>query len=208
MEVLKVKGSSSVDMTGYHEIEHRYPDQVITDRFRVVRKLDSAEDGAGNYYGWYEIDRHYRTVDKSGPVADTAKRAEEAAGIAFVCMAEAGSIDAVTAGEHMDLFAAWAYPVSYTVGQLRQHNGTLYRCIQAHTSQADWTPPEATNLWVRTHDPAEEWPAWSAPAGAHDAYSAGDKVSHQDKHWISDQDGNVWEPGVYGWTEMEVSGGE
>ena len=37
--------------------------------------------------------------------------------------------------------------------------------------------------------------------GAHDAYSAGAKVSHGEKHWISDQDGNVWEPGVYGWTE-------
>ena len=37
---------------------------------------------------------------------------------------------------------------------------------------------------------------------AHDAYNAGDKVSHGGKHWISDQDGNVWEPGVYGWTEV------
>ena len=29
------------------------------------------------------------------------------------------------------------------------------------------------------------------------------KVSHNGKHWISNADGNVWEPGVYGWTEAE-----
>ena len=39
------------------------------------------------------------------------------------------------------------------------------------------------------------------PLGAHDAYSKGAKVSHNGKKWTSDSDGNVWEPGVYGWTE-------
>ena len=38
--------------------------------------------------------------------------------------------------------------------------------------------------------------------GAHDAYNAGDKVSHGGKHWTSTVDSNVWEPGVYGWTEV------
>ena len=77
----------------------------------------------------------------------------------------------------------------------------LYKCIQDHTSQEDWTPDKAVSLWVCTSDPAEEWPAWSQPVGAHDAYNAGDKVSHNGKHWTSAADGNVWEPGVYGWTE-------
>ena len=48
---------------------------------------------------------------------------------------------------------------------------------------------------------AQEWPVWSQPTGAHDAYSAGDRVSHNGKHWTSNADGNVWEPGVYGWTQ-------
>ena len=33
------------------------------------------------------------------------------------------------------------------------------------------------------------------------AYAQGAKVSHNGKHWISDVAANVWEPGVYGWTE-------
>ena len=73
--------------------------------------------------------------------------------------------------------------------------------MKDHTSQEDWTPEAAASLWAVTADPAEEWPAWSQPVGAHDAYNAGDKVSHNDKHWTSNQDGNVWEPSVYGWSE-------
>lgn len=70
MEVLKVKGDAHTDLTGFHQIEQVYPDQTITDSFRIVRKLDSQEDGEGNCYDWYEIDRHNRTVDRSGPVAE------------------------------------------------------------------------------------------------------------------------------------------
>lgn len=79
----------------------------------------------------------------------------------------------------------------------------IYKCVQDHTSQAEWTPDTASSLWAGTSDPAEEWPAWSQPVGAHDAYSSGAKVSHNGKHWISSVDNNVWEPGVYGWTEQE-----
>lgn len=105
-------------------------------------------------------------------------KATEAGGIVFVTLAEAGSIDPTTAAEHADLFAEWAFPVAYTVGQIRRYQGTLYKCVQAHTSQADWTPTAASSLWSKTNDPAEEWPEWSQPVGAHDAYSKGAKVSH------------------------------
>ena len=122
-------------------------------------------------------------------------------GIVFVTMAEAGNIDPVTAAEHAELFAEWAYPVNYTLGQIRRYKGTLYKCVQAHTSQEDWTPDTAHSLWSLTADPSEEWPEWSQPVGAHDAYSKGAKVSHNSKHWVSTADANVWEPGVYGWEE-------
>lgn len=125
-------------------------------------------------------------------------------GIAFVAMAEAGTIDDVTAGEHAELFSPWAYPVTYTEGQLRKYGGKLYRCISGHTSQVDWTPDVSVSLWKEAADPAEEWPEWSQPLGAHDAYGAGDKVSHNGQHWTSNQDGNVWEPGVFGWTKADT----
>lgn len=131
-------------------------------------------------------------------------KSKEASSIMFVTMTEAGSIDDTTAAEHADLFTEWAYPIAYTKGQIRRYNGALYKCVQDHTSQADWTPDKAASLWSCTADPAEEWPAWSQPVGAHDAYSAGAKVSHKGKHWVSTTDNNVWEPGMYGWTEQEA----
>ena len=74
IEVLKTKGDSHTDLTGYHQLEREYPDQTITDSFRVVRKLRSAEDAEGRCYDWYEIDRHYRMTDKTGPLAEQAAK--------------------------------------------------------------------------------------------------------------------------------------
>ena len=199
-ENLKTVGEEHSAYTGYVEIRRSYDDCVIVDRFRIVEHYQAAE-AEGLCYDWYTIDQHYRYIDTSGPVAAAVKNANEAASIAFVTLAEAGSIDDVTAGEHMDVFSPWASAVSYKTGNLRTYNGKLYRCVQAHTSQDDWTPDAATSLWALTSDPAEEWPAWSQPVGATDAYAKGSKVTHNDKRWISDVDANVWEPGVYGWTE-------
>ena len=100
----------------------------------------------------------------------------------------------------VELYPAWQAGTAYTVDERIRYNSTLYRCVQAHTSQADWTPDVTPALWTVVS--LEEWPEWVQPTGAQDAYAKGDKVSHNDKHWISDTDGNVWEPGVYGWTEQ------
>ena len=134
-------------------------------------------------------------------LASSLASVQSASAVAFVALCEVGTLDTVTASEHADLFSPWAYPIAYTVGQLRCYNGKLYRCVQAHTSQADWTPDTAASLWSVAADPAEEWPAWSQPVGAHDAYAKGAKVNHNGKHWTSNVDNNVWEPGVYGWAE-------
>lgn len=79
VEILKTKGDAHSDLTGYHQVERTYPDQVITDSFRIVRKIDSQEDTDGNCYDWYEIDRHFRTADKTGPIAE--KAAEDVANL-------------------------------------------------------------------------------------------------------------------------------
>lgn len=111
--------------------------------------------------------------------------------------------DAVLLEQPMAVYDEWsANGVAYVLDDIRQYNGLLYRCVQAHTSQATWTPEDAPSLWTRIADPAQEWPEWIQPTGAHNAYALGAKVSHNGKHWISDVANNVWEPGVYGWTEQ------
>lgn len=135
---------------------------------------------------------------------ETVRSSSEAVGVAFVTLAEAGSIDPVTASEHAELFSPWAFPVAYKTGNIRERNGKLYKCLQDHTSQETWTPEDSPSLWVGISDPAEEWPEWSQPVGSTDAYAKGAKVSHNGKHWTSNVDANVWEPGVYGWTEAST----
>ena len=106
-----------------------------------------------------------------------------------------------TAYEVPYMFPQWKIK-DYQTGDRVQYNGLLYKCLQSHTAQADWAPDVAVSLWVRIDDPSIEWPEWRQPVGAQDAYAKGAKVSHNDKHWISDVDSNVWEPGVYGWSEQ------
>ena len=98
-------------------------------------------------------------------------------------------------------FPMWHDSKSYAVGDRVRYGEKLYKCLQSHTAQSDWTPDTAVSLWVKVDDPAIEWPEWHQPQGAHDAYATGDKVSHNGKHWISTADANIWEPGVFGWSE-------
>ena len=97
-----------------------------------------------------------------------------------------------TALDAVDIYPAWRTDTAYTVDERIAHEGLLYRCVQAHTSQAGWSPDLTPALWTRVS--VEEWPEWVQPTGAQDAYMAGDKVAHNGKHWISAVDNNVWEP--------------
>lgn len=92
--------------------------------------------------------------------------------------------------------------VDYVVGDRVLFDDVLYKCITAHTSQAAWTPTDAPSLWTKVLIPTpSEIPEWEQPS-ATNPYAKGDKVKHNGKTWISDVDGNVWEPGEYGWTEV------
>lgn len=105
-----------------------------------------------------------------------------------------------TALTGIQLFPMWKSEEEYAVNDRVQYSSKLYKCIQAHTSQNDWTPDATPALWVVVS--IEEWPEWIQPTGAHDAYAKGAKVTHNGKHWINTLDANSYEPGVYGWEEL------
>lgn len=111
------------------------------------------------------------------------------------------SLDDESALQGIELFPKWTAtpPMTYEVGDRVRHEDTLYKCVQAHTSQDDWTPDKVPALFVEVS--IEEFPEWKQPTGAHDAYNKGDKVSHNGKHWQSNVDGNVWEPPTM-WDEI------
>ena len=113
------------------------------------------------------------------------------------------SVDDATALEAACLFRAWdGNSVSYTTGTRLKDEGVLYRVLQDHTSQADWKPAAAPSLFAKVLIPDPETvPEWEQPDSTN-PYAKGDKVTHNGKTWVSSIDGNVWEPGVYGWTEV------
>ena len=53
-----------------------------------------------------------------------------------------------TALTGMELYPVWAVGLAVGVGQRYQFNGKLYKCRQAHTTQADWTPDITPALWT------------------------------------------------------------
>lgn len=111
----------------------------------------------------------------------------------------ATTLDDETALTVKELLPNWETEHEYSVGD-RVRYGLLYKCVQAHTSQDSWTPDLTPALWTRVS--VDEFPEWVQPTGVQDAYQTGDKVSFDNKHWISEVDNNVWQPGVYGWKEL------
>ena len=112
------------------------------------------------------------------------------------------SLEDSDALEAVELFPAWAVDKTYAVGDRVQYVGVLYSCLQAHTAQETWNPGAAASLWAEVLIPDhEQIPDWKQPESTN-PYKKGDKVRHNSKVWVSDIDGNVWEPGVYGWSEV------
>jgi hypothetical protein len=108
--------------------------------------------------------------------------------------------DDVVALSIQEFYDIWAVGVLYPVGRYITHKDILYKVLTEHTSQADWTPDVSPGLFAKVLiDPTGETiPEWVQPDSTN-AYMTGDKVTHNDKTYVSIIDNNVWEPGVYGW---------
>lgn len=101
-------------------------------------------------------------------------------------------------------YPVWRAGADYAAGDRVRQDGVLYNALQAHTSQAAWTPDAAPSLWARILIPDPEViPEWEQPESTN-PYMLGDRVTHGGKVWVSIMDNNVWEPGVYGWEEASV----
>lgn len=105
------------------------------------------------------------------------------------------------------VYPAWAAGRSYAVGDIVRHGENsvgdpqLYKVVQEHTSQADWTPEATPALYDAFGLDEAGYPIWSQPTGAHDAYNAGDIVNYNGTLYKSLIDGNTWSPEAYpdGW---------
>lgn len=93
----------------------------------------------------------------------------------------------------------WTPGLNLAGGTIVTYGGKNYQVVQGHIAQAGWEPDNTPALFAPIKGDFAEW---AQPQGSHDAYMTGDKVSFGGKVWISTVDGNVWQPGVYGWEEI------
>ena len=161
----------------------------------------AVDDG---YYAaprWTQIET--AIVQEWDVVKDTSPlTAEEVTRLLITQQINTLEVDDNTALRMVEFYPEWAADMAYTVGYKVRRNGKLWRCLQAHTSQPGWEPDAAPSLWAKVLIPDPEViPEWEQPDSTN-PYMQGDKVTHNGKTWMSNIDNNVWEPGVYGWTEQ------
>lgn len=109
------------------------------------------------------------------------------------------------------VYPAWEVNRSYAVGDIVSYGTNsvgdpqLYKVVQAHVSQADWTPSAVPSLYDAFGLDESGYPLWAQPSGAHDAYNTGDIVNYNGTLYKSLIDGNAWSPDVYpaGWEQVD-----
>ena len=107
------------------------------------------------------------------------------------------------------LFPNWQSGKSYTLDERVRYNGKLYKVLQAHTSQDDWTPEVAPSLftYLLIDEEGGTIQEWTQPDSTN-GYATGDIVSYNGKYYKSTADNNVYEPGTTGasWKECDENG--
>ena len=123
----------------------------------------------------------------------------------------AATLTETQALEVASVYPAWETGRAYETGDILQYgvnsvgDPQLYKVVQAHTSQEDWTPDATPALYDAFGLDDSGYPLWTQPTGAHDAYNTGDIVDYNGTLYQSLIDGNTWSPEAYpqGWKVVE-----
>ncbi len=178
----------------------RFPaDSLIEDNTMTDDELARLETVKHSNVSLEELIKYVKTGVAEGRAieADKANRSR---------MAILAQIDPTTIEPELlkesGLSRKWEPGSFMSAGELVEHNESLYTVLQPHKSQSDWTPDTAVSLFAPLlTSPSGEILPWVQPESTN-PYQIGDKVTHNGKTWINDTANNVWEPGVYGWSEV------
>lgn len=175
---------------------------IVLQGFQVVANGDGTYTGHFYYRGVYEEDK----LAKAGKILLGGADATRAQTLRTAIENLADNLDDEHAVELPELFPEWnGSDVFYESGKRLIYNGTLYKVLQAHSSQADWTPETAPSLFARVlpGQDGTEIGEWVQPDSTN-PYMMGDKVIYNGKTYESLIDGNVWSPESYpgGWKEV------
>ena len=200
------------DTTDWMEIDEGEGDRYMHSQGNYLPKSLTTMQGIYQYklVSGKAVERTAAEIDADiakipPPPPDPLQVTQKAASVMFRTLAQTDVITPADALDNALMFPLWIDCIGQRAepGSYWRHADKLYRVNagQGHTIQADWPPDQAASLFSLAANPAEEWPEWIQPTGAHNAYAKGAKVTHGGKRWTSTADANTWEPGVYGWEE-------
>lgn len=92
----------------------------------------------------------------------------------------------------------WDASKTYTEDDIVRYQQSLYQAIGE--VPANTVPDAATDKWKNLMKPVDGVAQWIQPNSAENAYDSAAVVMHDDEQWSSDEDYNMHEPGVEGWT--------
>lgn len=218
---LLTKGGEHTTLSGFCEVVRIYDDCTITDSFYAARKTKSSEDSAGTCYDWYDIDQHYRVIDRTGPVKEGLNALEadaETTRVAAMAFATASTeIPDEQALEMSGLFPSWEKVLAagklLKCGQVIDDGGTLYRVVpEDGVTPQEHQPPHGEGMLAvyrpiaPEHEGTLEDPipwVYGMDCYADKFYSYGDHI------YKVDVGGNmipcVWAPdsGIWQWVLVE-----
>lgn len=108
-------------------------------------------------------------------------------------------------GQEVQVFKVWQSGVWVYRGGQVTHNGVVYNVIQSHLTQFEPQTVPALFRKAPVLYPGENYPRWMQPIDSEDAYKIDERVTWNGNDWKSDDNNNVWEPGIFGWTQLPRS---
>ena len=188
------------------EYEHMYrliarsDDFLLTDFVIYTTCVDVTEE---DVQLWHEVHKD----DLETPISQLEEINMSMQSLAKIGKLVANQVtDDVVALTIQEFYDVWAANVNYVKGQYINHEAVLYKVLQDHMSQADWTPNASPSLFAKVLiDPSGETiPEWVQPDSTN-AYMIGDKVKFEGHVYESIIDNNIWSPSAYpaGWKVID-----
>lgn len=115
------------------------------------------------------------------------------------------ALDDEDALEAPQLFPIWSSEGTYEKDDRVRYKTILYKCLQNHTAQENWTPVATPSLWAKVLIPSPDViPEWEQPDSTN-AYQIGDKVRFEGHVYESIIANNIWSPSSYpaGWHQID-----
>lgn len=136
--------------------------------------------------------------EKTDAEASAAVAAAEKLAIRLIMPKIAQSLSTDELMQVAAILPNWDASKTYTEDDIVRYQQSLYQAIGE--VPANTVPDAATDKWKNLTKPVDGVARWIQPNSAENAYDSAAVVMHDDEQWSSDEDYNMHEPGVDGWT--------